>query len=74
MKRQQEELESRRCKVDRLKREQEELVLERERLCAGQEQLDRSWVEQEQQMRLRIEQQECGALSGKSPLILNRST
>ena len=38
MKRQQEELESRRCKVDRLKREQEELVLEQERLRTGQEQ------------------------------------
>ena len=58
MKRQQEELESRRCEVDRLKREQEKLVLERERLHAGQEQLDRLWAEQERQMRLRIEQQE----------------
>ena len=47
MKRQQEELESRRCEVDRLKREQEELVLEWEHLRAGQEQLDRLWVEQE---------------------------
>ena len=40
MKRQQEELECRQCEVDRLKREQEELVLEWERLRAGQEQLD----------------------------------
>ena len=58
MKRQQEELESRRCEVDRLKREQEELVLEREHLRTGQEQLDQLWVEQERQMRLRVEQQE----------------
>ena len=49
MKRQQEELESRRCEVDRLKREQEELILKRDRLRA----------EQEQQVGLRIEQQEC---------------
>ena len=47
MKQQQEELESRRCEVDRLKREQEELVLEWERLHAGQEQLDCLWAEQE---------------------------
>ena len=47
MKRQQEELEFWRCEVDRLKREQEELVLERECLHAGQEQLDHLWVEQE---------------------------
>ena len=47
MKRQQEELESRQCEVDRLKREQEELVLEWEHLRAGQEQLDHLWVEQE---------------------------
>ena len=46
MKRQQ-ELESRRCEVDRLKREQEELVLEWECLHAGQEQLDHLRAEQE---------------------------
>ena len=58
MKRQQEELESRRCEVDRLKQEQEELVLEREHLCAGQEQLDHLRAEQERQVRLCVEQQE----------------
>ena len=57
MKRQQEELESRRCEVDRLKREQEELVLKWEHLRAGQEQLDRLWAEQEH-WRLEQEQQE----------------
>ena len=62
MKRQQEELESWRCKVDRLKREQKELVLERERLRAGQEQLDRLWAEQERQVHLCVEQQECRRL------------
>ena len=58
MKRQQEELESRRCEVDRLKWEQEELVLERECLRAGQEQLDRLQAEQERQVHLHIEQRE----------------
>ena len=62
MKRQQEELESRRCKVNRLKWEQEELVLEWECLRAGQEQLDHLWVEQERQVRLCVGQQECRRL------------
>ena len=57
MKQQQEELESQRCEVDRLKREQEKLVLEWERLRAGQEQLDRLRAEQEQQERWRLEQE-----------------
>ena len=47
MKRQQEELESRQCEVNRLKQEQEKLVLKLECLHAGQEQLDRLQVEQE---------------------------
>ena len=47
MKRQQEELQSQQCKVNRLKREQEELVLKQECLRAGQEQLDHLWAEQE---------------------------
>ena len=56
-KQQQEELEFRRCKVDRLKQEQKKLVLKWERLHTGQEQLDRLRAEQEQQERRRLEQE-----------------
>ena len=55
MKRQQEELESRRCEVDRLKREQEELILEWEGLRTGQQ---GCWhLEQERQEPPRTEQE-----------------
>ena len=59
MEEQQRELEFRWSKVDRLKKEHDQLVAEQECLQAGQEQLARLRAEQDEQVHCRAARQEC---------------